>query len=129
MWLRTLEPWQRIIRHALATNFEVQVVGGRVSGAPDDADERSCCHAICCLDKVGAVVGIDRAEPIRVGDLDHPPIGGLTPAEDHGTGCGGADGLTARSLDVHASVPTRETASTEARGDGAFYSPEEARPV
>ena len=67
--LRTSEECQRILRHGLATNLEVLVIGGGVSGAPDGADERSRSHAITWPDEVGAVVRIDRAQPIRVGDL------------------------------------------------------------
>jgi hypothetical protein len=72
--LRTSQQLQRIIRHALATNLEVQMVGGGASGAPDGADERSRFHAITSLDEVAAVVRIDRAESIRVGDLDDAPV-------------------------------------------------------
>src|ERR1700730_3096728 len=124
-----MEQCQRIIRTAPAMNLEVQMAGGGVSSAPDGTDECTRCHAISCLDEVGAVVGIDRAESVRVGDLDDPPIGGLTPAEHHGARCSGADGRTARSLDVHAPVPAPEAAPTEARDDGALHGPEETRPV
>ena len=128
-WFGTSQQWQRIFRRALATNLVVQMIGGGASGAPYGADERSRSHAIACLDEVGAVVSISRAQSIRVGDLDHPPVGGLTPAEHHGTRGGGVDGRTPRSLDVHASVPAPEPAPTEARGNGPLHGPDEARPV
>ena len=105
------------MRHALATNLEVQVIGRGTSGAPDGADERSSFHPISHLDEICAVMRIDRRESVRVGDLDDAPIRGLTPAEDHGPRGSGVDGRTARSLDIHPSVPAPETAPTEARGD------------
>jgi hypothetical protein len=128
-WLRTSEQWQRIVRHALSTDLEVQMIGGGVSGAPDGADERSRSHAISWLDEVDAVVSVDRDQSVRMGDLDHPPVGGLTPAEDHCACCGGVDRRTARSLDVHTAVPAPEAARTEARGHRALHGPDEPRPV
>ena len=103
------------MRHAVATNLEVHVSGRGVSGAPDGADERSSLHAVSRVDEIGAVMRIDRDESVRVGDLDNASIPGLTSAEDHDPRGRGMDGGTARSFDVHPSMPAPETAPTEAR--------------
>jgi hypothetical protein len=116
-WLRTSEQCQRIIRHALTTNLEVQVTGSGISGAPDGTDERSSFHPVSHFDEVGAVVRIDRGESVRVGDLDYAPIPGLTPAEYHDSRGGGVDGRTAWCLDIHPSMPAPEAAPAEARDD------------
>jgi len=128
-WLRTPEQRQGITRHALAANLEVQVVGSSVSGAPDRTDQRSRFHPVSRLDEICAVVCIDRGESVRVGNLDNAPIGGLTSAEYHGSRCDGANGRTARSLDVHASMPAPETARTETGGDGALHGPGKTHPI
>src|SRR5512132_2012161 len=73
-WRRASEQRQGIMRHALATNLEVQVIGRGMSGAPDGADERSSFHAVSRLDEIGAVMRIDRDQSVRVGDLDDASI-------------------------------------------------------
>jgi hypothetical protein len=59
-------------------------------------------------------VGVDGAESVGVSNRDHPPVGGLTPAEHHGAGGRGANGGAPRSLDVDAAMPPGETAAAEA---------------
>lgn len=123
--MRKPEKWQWIMCHALAMNLEVQMIGGGMSGTPNGADERSRSHAISRLDEVDAVMRVDGAQPVRVDHLDDAPVGALTPAERHGTACGGVNGRTVVSFDVHAPVPTPEPARAKARSDGPVNGPEE----
>jgi hypothetical protein len=53
----------------------------------------------------------------------------LTPAEDYDARGGGVDGCTARSLDIHPSMPAPKTAPTETRDDGTLHGPGETDPV
>ena len=117
------------MRHALATNLEVQVIGRGMSGTPDGADERSSFHAVSRFDEIGAVMRIDRDQSVRVGDLDDASIRGLTSAEDHDPRGGGVDGCTARSFDIHPSMPAPETAPAKGRGYGTVHGPGEVNPV
>ena len=101
---RMLKEREGISRHALAANLEVEMIGRRSAGAAHSADHRPGLHLIACSDEVRAVVGVDRAEPVRVRDLDYPAIGGLASAEDHGARCRCADGGAPRGLDVNAAM-------------------------
>src|SRR5207247_7968291 len=81
------------------------------------------------LDEILEVVCVNSAESARMSDLDHSPVGGLPPAEQHGPGRCGADGLTLVGLDVDSAVPSPEAAPAEPRGHGAVDRPHELRPL
>src|SRR5262249_48557288 len=67
-WLR--KERERISRDALTSDLEVEVIGRRVTGVADRSDHRAGLHFVARLDEVRAVVRVDRAESVRVSDLD-----------------------------------------------------------
>ncbi len=101
-----LEQSEWVLRHALTTNLEVQMITGGSTGAPHGADHAPRLHPFPCPNEILEVVRINCLESGRMSDSDYPSIGGIPAAEHHGAGRGGVNGLALRGLDVKPAMPS-----------------------